>query len=311
MHDTPLGPGAEFDAIRSLLRGYGVRGRGIGDDAALLDVPAGEQLVVSTDAFFQEVHFRLGWMTPGDIGYRATVGALSDLAAMAARPLGVVIALGVPEGWRPLLGELAEGVAAALAEADTDVVGGNLSRASELSITTTVFGSTRRPLRRSGGRPGDLLWVTGRLGGPATALDRLERGQTVDGEVRTRFLRPRPRLAEALWLAEHGVHAAIDISDGLVADARHLAAASGVRVELELERIPLVAGSNALDAAASGEEYELAVCAPETLDRAAFERVFGLPLTPVGRLAEGAPAVETTLDGERVAPADGHDHFSS
>ena len=311
MGETPLGPGPEFDAIRALLRGYGARARAIGDDAALLSVPEGEQLVVSTDASFEDVHFRRGWMTPADVGYRAAAAALSDLAAMAARPLGVVIALGVSDEWRADLQALAEGIGSALADADTTVVGGNVSRARELSITVTVFGSTRRPLRRAGGQPGDLLWVTGRLGAPAAAIRRLERGEPLDGELRARFLRPRPRIAEALWLAEQGAHAVIDISDGLMADARHLAAASGVGVEIELERIPLWPGSTPADAAASGEEYELAVCAPATLDPAAFERLFALPITPVGHLTAGAPAVNSTLGGERVAPAGGHDHFSS
>src|SRR5215210_7530869 len=123
MHDVPpLGPGPEFDAIRALLRGYGSHARGIGDDAALLDVPAGEQLVVSTDASFEDVHFRRGWMTPEDVGYRATVAALSDLAAMAARPLGVVVALGVPESWQAFLREVAQGIAGAVASAETEIL---------------------------------------------------------------------------------------------------------------------------------------------------------------------------------------------
>jgi thiamine-monophosphate kinase len=311
MGETPLGPGPEFDAIRALLRGYGGRARAIGDDGALLVVPEGEQLVVSTDASFEDVHFRRGWMTPADLGYRAAAAALSDLAAMAARPLGVVVALGVSDAWRAHLEALAEGIATALGDADTVVVGGNVSRARELSITVTVLGSTRSPLRRAGGRPGDLLWVTGRLGAPAAAIRRLVRGAPLDGDLRERFLRPRPRIAEALWLAAQGAHAAIDISDGLIADAWHLAAASGAGIEIELERIPLWPGSTAAEAAASGEEYELAVCAPAALDPAAFERLFGLPLTPVGRLFEGAPVVNATLVGERVAPAGGHDHFSS
>lgn len=312
MHDAPhLGPGPEFDAIRSLLRGYGAHARGIGDDAALLDVPAGDQLVVSTDASFEDVHFRRGWMTPEDIGYRATVAALSDLAAMAARPLGVVIALGVPEIWRAFLREIAQGIAGAVANAETEVLGGNVSRARELSITTTVFGSTRRPLPRSGARTGDRVWVTGRLGGPAAALRLLEKGEKLDAALGARFLHPRPRIAEALWLAERGATAAIDISDGLISDVRHLALASGVRVEIQLERVPVVPASTPLDAAGSGEEYELVVSAPGSLDVAAFERIFGLPLTPVGQVCAGAPGVDATLNGERVAPIEGHDHFST
>ena len=108
---TPLGPGPEFDAIREMLRRWGPRARGIGDDAALIDVPAGEQLAVSTDSSVEGVHFRRGWLSPREIGYRATVAALSDLAAMAATPAGLLLALGVPPKWRSDLDALAPGVA--------------------------------------------------------------------------------------------------------------------------------------------------------------------------------------------------------
>ena len=103
LRDTPLGPGPEFDAIREMLRRWGPRAAGIGDDAALLDIPPGQQLAVSTDSSVEDVHFRRGWLIPREIGYRATVAALSDLAAMAAMPTGLVSALAVPNAWEPVL----------------------------------------------------------------------------------------------------------------------------------------------------------------------------------------------------------------
>jgi thiamine-monophosphate kinase len=119
---------------------------------------------------------------------------------------------------------------------------------------------------------------------------------------------PVARIAEARWLADHGVSAAIDISDGLVADARHVAHASGVAIELDASRVPCVDGVAVEGALESGEEYELLVTSPRALDVAAFERRFALPLTEVGHVDVGDAAVHVT--GARVANAAGHDHFS-
>jgi thiamine-monophosphate kinase len=160
-------------------------------------------------------------------------------------------------------------------------------------------------------RSGDELFVTGALGGPGAALDALLGGVRPRDEHRDRFTSPRPRLHEARWLAERGAHAAIDISDGLVADASHLASASRVRIELALAQIPCVSGVTPEAAAASGEEYELLVAfSPELLpDDKAFREAFDLGLTPIGRAAEGSGAVLLGPDG-RVDPPRGHDHLS-
>src|SRR5918993_86019 len=131
----PLGSGPEFDAIRTMLEEWGSLAVGIGDDAAVLDVPAGERLVVSTDASVEGVHFRRDWLTAAEIGERATIAALSDLAAMAAAPLGLLLALSLPESWQERLRELARGVGAAAARARCPIVGGNVTRGAGLSLT--------------------------------------------------------------------------------------------------------------------------------------------------------------------------------
>jgi thiamine-monophosphate kinase len=303
---TPLGPGAEFDAIRELLARWGHRATGIGDDAAVLTVRRGDRLVASVDTAIENRHFR-GYLTPREIGYRAVTAALSDLAAMAAEPIGVLVAVGMPPAWREKLAELADGVGDAVDAAKTRVAGGNLSDASELSITTTVLGSAFSPVARSTAHAGDRVFVTGRFGAPAEALRLLDAGQPA-GPYRDRFVRPVARIAEARWLADHGVSAAIDVSDGLVADARHLAHASGVDITLDASRVPCVDGISVERALESGEEYELLVTSPRALDVAAFERRFALPLTEIGRVNVGAAAVHVT--GARVANAPGHDHFS-
>jgi thiamine-monophosphate kinase len=306
-----LGVGVEFDAIRAMLGVWGARASGIGDDAALLEIPAGHSLVASTDASFEHVHFRREWLTPREIGARSTAAALSDLAAMAATPVGLLLALGVPPDWRAELDALARGVGETAAAASCPIVGGNVTRAAELSLTITVLGAAVRPLERTGARAGDALYVTGTLGGPGAALDALLRGVPPRDADRARFAAPAPRLAEAHWLAERGATAAIDISDGLVADAGHLAAASGVRLALDLDALPCIEGVSPESAASSGEEYELLVALPPgaPIDTAAFASRFGIPLTAIGRVVEGR-GVSLVGGDARVDLPTGHDHLS-
>ena len=306
-----LGQGAEFDAIRAMLREWGPRASGIGDDAAVLDVPAGQRLVVSTDASFEGVHFRREWLSAQEIGARAVTAALSDLAAMAAAPIGLLLALGVTEAWQQDLDEIARGVGHSAGGAGCPIVGGNVTRARELSLTITVLGAAEHPLRRDTARDGDLVFVTGMLGGPGAALDALLSGRVPDAGHMARFASPRARLRESRWLADAGARAAIDISDGLGADLTHLARASGVTVELEVDRIPSVDGVPREETLTSGEEYELVVIFPPDAapDAAAFESHFGIPLTRIGvvRPASGEPVRAT---GARVDHARGHDHLS-
>ncbi len=306
---TGLGPGREFDAVRRLLALWGDAASGIGDDAAVLDVPVGERLVVSTDSTVENFHFRRDWLSARAVGRRATVSALSDLAAMAATPLGALVSLSLPESWRTQLDELARGIGDAVRVAGTVIVGGDLTAANELTIAVTVLGHALAPVTRAGARPGDVLYVTGVLGGPRATVEALLRGVEPAPVARERFEYPLPRIREARWLATHGAHALIDISDGLAGDAAHIAAASGVAVELSLDSIPALPGVSPLEAASSGEEYELLVAAPR-LDTDAFERELGVRLTAVGRVESGEPTVQAWLAGERVALPGGFDHFS-
>lgn len=306
--NTPLGPGPEFDAIRTILRRLGPRAKGIGDDAAVVSIPRGDSLVASVDTVVEGKHFGPGWLTPREIGRRAIVAALSDLAAMAARPLGVLVALVIPEAWRPQLDAFTDGIADAVSDADTFVLGGNLSDGSELSITTTVLGAAFAPLARSGARLGDRVYVTGRLGAPRAAIERLSRGESA-GPFGERFAHPSPRIDEARWLADRGATAGIDISDGLFADIGQLSAASGAHIELDAARVPCFPGVSVETALSSGEEYELIVTSSVPFDAAEFEHRYGIPVTEIGRVAPGAARVE--VHGVRVAAVSGHDHFSN
>ncbi len=308
--DTTLGPGNEFDLVRTLEERWGDTAHGIGDDAALLDVPAGHQLVASADSAVDGVHFRREWLTPREIGWRVAAAALSDLAAMAAAPIAMLVSLSIPDAWLAEIPDLADGLGDAARATGTRIAGGDLTSARELCIAITVLGSAAYPVRRSGARPGDMLYVTGRLGGPLAALTAWQRGEAPTQIVRDRFAHPVPRMREARWLAERGAHAAIDVSDGLLSDAAHIAAASRARLAIALDDLPTLGGLSPDVAARSGEEYELLVASPQPLDAAEFTRRFDIPLTAIGRVEAGDAEVVATLRGARVAPGGGFDHFS-
>jgi thiamine-monophosphate kinase len=313
--DLALGPGREFDAIRAMLARWGSSAVGIGGDAAELVVPDGQRLLVSTDTSVENIHFRRDWLSPSEIGYRATAAALSDLAAVAATPLALLLSITVPVAWRTAILDVADGVAEAARAARAHIVGGDVVGGDALSLTLTVLGVATHPWSRGAARPGGHVYLTGVLGGPKVALRSWEEGRTPPAAARARFAHPEPRLLEARWLAHHGVVAAIDISDGLVADARHIAAASHVRLALDLSRVPHVDGIDPLGAAASGEEYELLIVTrPDVeLDTSAFTRSFALPLTEIGivNADDASGHVDVTLAGARVDPPGGYDHFSS
>jgi thiamine-monophosphate kinase len=313
-----LGPGAEFDRLREIFARLGTAGQGLGDDTALLRL-GGTTLAVSMDLSLEGVHFQTAWLSFEEIGWRATAAALSDLAAEGAKPVGILVSLGLPgretgdEGGVEPGPEIMAGVAAAAKHVGTKVLGGDLVRSERYIVDVCVLGTALRPVRRSGARRGDSVWVTGTLGGAALALQGFRSGHSPAGALRRRFARPEPRIAAGRWLARHGARAMIDISDGLAADAGHLAAASGVAIELELERIPCWSGAAPRDAIASGEEYELLVVLPRSFtDRSAraFTHANGLALSPIGRCTVGSGV--RLLDGGRAVPVpEGFDHFAT
>lgn len=297
---------------------------GPGDDAAVFAPPAGEVIVVSSDAAVEDVHFRREWMTWETVGYRTAAAALSDLAAMAARPIGLTVSAALPPelGPEPAAG-LGRGVGRALGYAGGVLLGGDVvASPGPVFLDVTVIGSAARPIRRSGARPGDRLWLTGALGGAAQAVHDLSRRLEPLPAARAAFERPRPRLAEARWLAGRlELHAMIDLSDGLVRDARHLARASGVALEIEAGRVPTPpelasvretpAGERLL--LRGGEDFELLLAAPVPSDEGltdAFEAAFGVPLSEIGVVREGAGVTIRGLDGTDASALDGFDHFA-
>lgn len=311
-----LGAGGEFDRLRAIFRTLGAAGHELGDDCALVRI-GGQTLAISIDLSLEGVHFRTDWLSLREIGWRATAAALSDLAAEGAQPIGVLVSLGIPGNvqrvtWNasPAV-QIMSGVGAAARSVHAHVLGGDLVRSPRYLVDVCVLGLAARPVRRSGARPGDGLWVTGRLGGAARALRALAARRRMAPALRRRFAHPVPRIAAGRWLAAHGARAMIDLSDGLTGDAGHLAAASRVRVEIALDRLPCWPGATPRTAAASGEEYELLVALPPRFgERAAraFRRATGLPLTRIGVCAAGH-GLRITDNGKQITPPRAFDHF--
>jgi thiamine-monophosphate kinase len=252
--------------------------RGIGDDAAVVR-SGGALCVTSVDAMVEGVHFRLDEDVerPIDVGWRALAGALSDLAAMGARAGEAYIALGVsPQGGETAALELMRGALELAAQAETTIAGGDVVASPVLSACVTVVGwaeSESELLARDGARVGELVGVTGTLGG--------------------RPSRPLPRLREGQALARAGASAMIDISDGLAGDARQLGESSGVCLQVELERLPLAEGVIDWEqGATAGEDYELCFTAPPGA-RADVERLLrevgGAQATWIGTVTPAGP----------------------
>lgn len=277
---------------------------GIGDDAAVLRARAGEDVVVSTDALVEGVHFRWEHEPAASIGRRAMAAALSDLAAMGARPLGVVIALAAPPSLElARLDGLVRGLAMAARHWEAPIVGGNVARSPGCSLAMTALGAVRRgrALRRDAARPGDRLFVTGTLGGAALSVARAAHSGRRGGSS------PQPRLAAGRALARlPGIGACIDVSDGVLADLGHVLRASQVGATLDSPRVPRPRGfagdceALGLDplpfALAGGEDYELLFTARASGPSAdVLRRRLGVRVTEIGRIEarrglRGAPA---------------------
>lgn len=294
---------------------------GIGDDCAEVEV-GGASLLLTCDASLEGVHFHRDWGTPEDIGWKATVSALSDIAAMGGRACYLLVTLALPEDVEVEWVESAyRGIRHAAAFAGAEIVGGDTTASrSGIVLDFSVIGEvTGRAVRRAGARPGDLLAMTGAVGARGAGLHALLHEINAP-ELTGEYLHPFPRLVEGRWLqAQDAVHAMMDVSDGLLPDARHIAKSSGVGINLRGDWLPQHAaverfweelGENSTARRLrSGEEYELLVAvnrAEAAAVRETFLHTFEVPLTFVGECTHAHAGVR--IDGEAVRD-EGFEHF--
>lgn len=305
---------------------------GSGDDAAVIvPLPGRGASATSIDALVDGVGFRRRWCPPAAVGRKALGAALSDLAAMGAAAGEAYVWLGIPEDFAAEeVFDLCDGLATLAERHGVAVLGGDLTRAPALSVSVTTVGyatSAEAMVGRGGAQIGDALCATGAFGGAAAGLMLLEHPR-LEPEVGpgerdaciARQLEPEPLLACGAALAAAGARAMIDVSDGLGADAEHLASASGLGIEIEVGRVPLATGVEAVAAAAGrdpvelalsgGEDYELLCAVPRAALAGCAEAAAGcgVRLTEIGRFAGPGP-VRLRLPGGRSAPATGYDHL--
>ncbi|MGD8429596.1 MAG: thiamine-phosphate kinase [Ectothiorhodospiraceae bacterium] len=316
-------PLSEFELIDRYFRRIGAERAdvelGVGDDAAILQPPAGQRLVATVDTLARGVHFPAD-APPSSVGHKALAVNLSDLAAMGATPAWATLSLTLPEVDEDWLRGFAQGFDALARRYGVALVGGDTTRGA-LCISVQAMGFTANPLRRDGAGPGDRVYVTGTLGDAAAGLEswqRAERGTDVEA-LQERLNRPDPRVALGRRL-EGVASACVDVSDGLAADAGHIAERSGVAIRLRGQDIPLspalsryVEPNRALRwALTGGDDYELCFTASASAEsevrRAAREA--GTAVTAVGTVEAGRGVQIVDAAGQELTDlTQGYHHF--
>jgi thiamine-monophosphate kinase len=312
--------------------------RGIGDDCALVAPRHGEELAITTDLSIDGRHFRLDWHQPESVGHRVLARGLSDLAAMGARPVAAFLSLGLPRsltlapsrraGCRSWVQRFLDGFLALADAHSTPLAGGDLAESPVAMADIVLVGAVPcgRALLRSGARPGDLLYVTGALGGAAAGLARLAKlakarpGNSNPPRISKKLevvlaphLSPQPRIAQGLWLQRRGVaSAALDVSDGFSTDLAHLCTESGVAAEVDAALVPIHTAATLDQALHGGEDYELLFTVPAATR--VPHSIAGVKITRIGRIAKprpGQPAVTlVTQQGPQPLDPHGWEHFS-
>ncbi len=326
------GIGSEQKLIEMITRRLAVRGEHIGhwigDDASV--VRGQGDIVTSIDAFVDGVHFSSDW--PMDaIGHKAMAAAISDIAAMGARPGEAFVALGVDNGMRATdIDEIYLGMEKVTEACGVTICGGDLSRAGQMSIVVSINGwvkDAKSVVTRAGARTGDIVCVTGSLGGAGAGLKLLEGvetkiSQSVHSELVKRQQRPNPQVELGMSLSSSGATSMIDLSDGLASDAGHLAKESDATLVIELDSLPLQSGVSEVAAelgrdarefaAEFGEDYELLATVPPALKNEVESAVVdaGGSLTWIGVVEDGKGLVQLIDSDSKEVQLTGFDHFS-
>lgn len=322
-----LGEFGLIDTIRVRTGGAPGVCRGIGDDAAEVEIPPGHRLLTSTDLLLEEVHFRFAWTSPLDLGRKAVAVNLSDIAAMGGTPRFLYVGLACPG--TTAVAQLDAFVDGVLAEAEAHgvaLVGGDTCRSPGpwvISVTIEGTAPAGQAVGRGGARRGDAVLVSGTLGDSALALALWQRGERPDPWLAARHNRPTPRVALGRALAQAGlVTAMIDLSDGIASDLEHILQASGAGADIRAAALPLSPAFRArLERApeffelalGGGEDYELLCTVPpaRVAEALALGAQTGVPLTVVGMVTESAAGLQLcdAAGGRRPLRVRGYDHF--
>jgi thiamine-monophosphate kinase len=305
-------------AVVTMLREVSIPGPhvvlGPGDDAAVVRFGR-DEVLISTDLLIENRHFRRDWSAAGEVGAKAAAANLSDINAMGGRGTALVVAFGAPADlpveWAR---DCAKGLTEEAAVVGASVVGGDLSAADQVVLAVTVLGScTDGVVTRAGARPGDLVAVAGRLGWASAGYGVLARGFRSPRVVVDAHRRPHPPYDAGPQAALLGATAMVDVSDGLLADLGHIAAASDVAIDVEVARFEIDDPLRAVGAAigvdplsfvlSGGDDYALAATFPDSADLPEEWRV-------VGRVSEPGDVAAVTVDGASYDGSAGHRHFS-
>jgi len=312
----PLAEKSLIERIRRRVRTGSAVVAGIGDDCAVLRVPAGHELLVTTDFTLEGVHFRREWHPPEVVGWRCLTRGLSDIAAMGGEPLAAFLSLAVereiPQKW---VDRFLSGLLEAAEDFRIPLAGGDTAQsAGGVHADIVVVGSVPKgkAVLRSGARPGDQIYVTGDLGGSAAAIARLREGKARAADYERHF-HPVARVKAGQWLRRRGLASAmIDVSDGLSTDLEHVCQESGVGAVVEADAIPRArvgrpAAQVAPDLALhGGEDYELLFTSAKEIPA----KVAGVSVTRIGRITRGRGMVLVQDDGRRQGlAARGWEHF--
>jgi thiamine-monophosphate kinase len=324
----------EFGLIRHLVQRVTSSNRGVkvgvGDDAAVLELSPGEEQVVTVDTMVEGVHFLPQTMKWQDVGYKAVAVSVSDVAAMGGDPRQVLLSLAIPKGQDlASLEALYDGVAEACAEYGCSLVGGDVVRTSgPLVVTSTVLGAVPagQALLRSGAKPGDIVFVTGWLGGAEAGLRYLQERPALPADEAVQLAafhqRPQAQVEAGAILREEGASSCNDVSDGLASELNEIAAASGVRMRIDAAKIPIHPatvnfarrrGDKPVDYAwYGGEDFQLVGTASPLAFARALARCqsVGIQLTAIGRVEPGDGVIAATDHGLEVIAPKGYNHFA-
>ena len=328
---------SEFQFIEQLRRRFNNPGKriitGIGDDAAVISQSSRKDMVISSDMLVEDIDFKLQWTDPRSLGHKALAVSLSDIAAMGAKPLWSTVSIGIPKVlWEAdFLEEFYEGWALLAKKHNVDLVGGDISASPDKIVIDSVVGGEvrkNRAVKRSGASPGDLIYITGELGGAAAGLKilkedlerRLERRihSASLKDLLRRQLAPEPRCEIGRALGELRIPTSmIDISDGLSSDMKHLCDESGVGAKIYEEKLPVDKNLKAMNfpdelnlALNGGEDFELLFTVPPHLRKDLRNKLEKFQVTQIGEITENAGEIEFHgTEGMRLLRPGGFEHF--